>query len=55
MLFAIPMAVSYSLFAEGSNDEHLLRPDTPKSVKLCLLILVPVVVLFLFHRLYRSN
>lgn len=44
MLFAIPMAVSSSLFAEGSHDEHLLQPNTLKSVKLYLLILVPVVV-----------
>ena len=47
MLFAIPRAIAYSLFAEGSNDEHLLRSNTLKSVKLGLLILVPVVaVLF---------
>lgn len=47
MLFAIPMAVSYSLFAEGSHEEGLLRSNTIKSVKLCLLILVPaIVVLF---------
>ena len=43
MLFAIPMAVSYSLFAEGSHNEYLLRSNTLKSVKLCLLILVPVI------------
>ncbi len=41
MLFAIPIAIAYSLFAEGSNDEHLLQSNTLKSVKLCLLILVP--------------
>ncbi|MFC1932384.1 lipopolysaccharide biosynthesis protein [Chloroflexota bacterium] len=44
MLFAIPMAVSSSLFAEGSHDEHLLQPNILKSVKLGLLILIPVVV-----------
>lgn len=48
MLFAIPMAVSYSLFAEGSNEAHLLWPNTLKSVKMCLLILVPVVVVLFF-------
>ena len=47
MLFAIPMAVSYSLFAEGSYDEHLLRSNTLKSVKLCLLLLVPVIAILL--------
>jgi O-antigen/teichoic acid export membrane protein len=41
MLFAIPIAIAYSLFAEGSNDEHLLLSNTLKSLKLCLLILVP--------------
>ena len=47
MLFAIPMAVSYSLFAEGSYEEHLLWSNTLKSVKLHLLILIPVVVILL--------
>jgi len=47
MFFAIPMAVAYSLFAEGSYDEHLLPSNTLKSVKLCLLLLVPVIVILL--------
>ena len=64
MLFAIPMAVSSSLFAEGSHDERLLQPHTLKSVNLCLLILLPVVVilfalsdsiLLLFGRAYSEN
>jgi len=46
-LFTIPMAVSYSLFAEGSHKEGLLRANIIKSVKLCLLILVPVIVILL--------
>ena len=46
-LFTIPMAVSYSLFAEGSHEEGLLRANTIKSVKLCLLILVPAIVILL--------
>ncbi|MEA3253755.1 MAG: glycosyltransferase [Chloroflexota bacterium] len=64
MLFAIPMAVSYSLFAEGSHEEHLLRSNTLKSLKLCLLILVPVAavlfavsdkLLLLFGSSYSEN
>lgn len=47
MLFAIPMAVSYSLFAEGSHQESLLSSNTAKSVGLCLLILVPAIVVLL--------
>lgn len=47
MLFAIPMAVSYSLFAEGSHQESLLGSNTAKSVGLCLLILVPAIVVLL--------
>jgi len=47
MLFAIPGAISYSLFAEGSNEEQSLRSNTLRSVKMHLLILVPaMVVLF---------
>ena len=45
MLFAIPMAVSMSLFAEGSYDERSLRENVKKSVYLCLLILVPALVI----------
>ena len=64
MLFAIPMAISYSLFAEGSHNESLLRSNTLKSVKLCLLILVPVIavlfalsgkLLLLFGNSYYEN
>ena len=47
MLFAIPMAVSYSLFAEGSHEESLLQSNTIKSVGLCLLILIPAIVVLL--------
>jgi len=43
-LFAIPKAVSYSLFAEGSHEEGLLRSNTVKVVGLCLLILIPAIV-----------
>lgn len=48
-LFGIPLAVSYSLFAEGSVDEQSLQPNIGKSLKVCLLILAPaIVLLFLF-------
>lgn len=46
-LFTIPMAISYSLFAEGSHEEGLLWSNTIKSVKLCLLILIPAIVVLL--------
>lgn len=64
MLFAIPIAIAYSLFAEGSNNEHLLRANTLKSVKLYLLILVPAgvalftlsdKVLLLFGSVYSES
>ena len=63
-LFAIPLAVSYSLFAEGSHEESMLRVNTLKSMKFCLLILVPVVaalcalsdkLLLLFGSSYSEN
>ena len=47
MLFAIPVAASYSLFAEGSHEESLLRSNTIKCLGLCLLILVPAIVALL--------
>jgi len=46
-LFTIPLAISYSLFAEGSHEEELLRANTIKSVKLCLLTLVPLIAMLL--------
>ena len=48
MLFAIPMAVSMSLFAEGSYDEQSLRENIKKSIYLCLLILIPALVILFF-------
>ncbi len=64
MVFAIPIAISYSLFAEGSYDEWSLRSNTQKAAKLCLMILVPVVIalfvlsdrlLLLFGSSYSEN
>jgi len=64
MVFAIPIAISYSLFAEGSHDERSLSSNTQKAAKLCLLILVPVVaalftlsdrLLLLFGSSYSEN
>ena len=46
-LFTIPQAISYSLFAEGSHEEGLLRAHTIKSVKLCLLTLLPLIMVLL--------
>ncbi len=48
MLFAIPMAVSMSLFAEGSYDEQSLRDNVMKSVYLCLIILIPAIAILFF-------
>lgn len=45
VLFMIPGAISTSLFAEGSYERGLLRVNTLKSLKLCLLILLPAVLL----------
>lgn len=44
MLFAIPVAISYSLFAEGSHEPGLVRANAIKSMVLCLVILVPIIV-----------
>jgi len=64
MLFAIPMVISYSLFAEGSYKEDLLQSNTIKAIKLHLLILVPAIVVLLvlgdklllfFGRSYAEN
>jgi len=47
LLFAIPLAVSYSLFAEGSHFEDKLGENTMKSFKLTFLLLVPAVILLI--------
>lgn len=47
LLFAIPMAVSQSLFAEGSHFEAPLGLNVRRSYRLIFLLLVPAVILFL--------
>ncbi len=44
MLFMIPMAVSNSLFAEGSHNEKRISGDVAKSLKIVIILLVPAVV-----------
>jgi O-antigen/teichoic acid export membrane protein len=45
LLFQIPIAVSFSLFAEGSIDEEQLERNTQKSLKLTFLVVIPASVL----------
>lgn len=45
VLFTIPSSISLSLFAEGSYERGLLRANTMKSLKLCLIILIPAILL----------
>jgi O-antigen/teichoic acid export membrane protein len=45
VLFQVPMAVSFSLFAEGSVDEQQLEQNTRRSLKLSLLIVIPISLL----------
>jgi O-antigen/teichoic acid export membrane protein len=47
LLFAIPAAVSNSLFAEGSHFDDALWGNVTKSLKFVFVILVPAVVLVL--------
>ena len=47
LLFAIPRAVSQSLFAEGSHFEDKLRENVTRSVKLTYLLLVPAVIVLI--------
>jgi O-antigen/teichoic acid export membrane protein len=44
LLFAIPIAVSQSLFAEGSHFEDKLRENVTKSLKFTFLLLIPAVI-----------
>ena len=64
ILLTIPMATSFSLFAEGSYDEENLARDVRRSLKLVLLILIPAIVivfllgdkiLLLFGEAYSEN
>jgi len=48
LLSAIPLAVSQSLFAEGSHFEEKLGENVGKSLKFTFLLLIPAVILFVF-------
>jgi O-antigen/teichoic acid export membrane protein len=47
LLFAIPQAVSQSLFAEGSHFGDKLRENVIRSLKFTLLLLVPAVIVLI--------
>jgi O-antigen/teichoic acid export membrane protein len=47
VLFVIPWSLSFSLFAEGSNDQNGLRQQVVKSLKLIMLILIPSILLII--------
>jgi len=47
LLFAIPMAVAQSLFAEGAHFEDRLWSNVGRSIKFVFLLLVPAVILVL--------
>lgn len=47
ILFMIPMATSFSLFAEGSHNNEQLGREIRRSLKLILVILIPAVVIVL--------
>jgi O-antigen/teichoic acid export membrane protein len=47
MLFSIPSATSFSLFAEGSYDEKQLFSKTKKSLKLILFLLIPTIIILI--------
>ena len=47
LLFAIPAAVSQSLFVEGSHFEDKLRESVIKSLKFTFLLLVPAVIVLI--------
>jgi len=47
LLFAIPLAVSQSLFAEGSHFEDKLKENVTRSLKFTYLLLVPSVIVLI--------
>jgi len=64
LLFAIPLAVSTSLFAEGVHSEEELAANVRRSFRFILLLLVPAIILLvllgkwlllLFGEGYSSN
>ncbi len=47
MLLFIPTAISLSLWAEGSHNEDRLVANAKRSLALCLLLLIPIILLIL--------
>jgi len=47
MLFAIPLGVSHSLFAEGSHFHDKLKEQVTKSLKFNFLLLIPAAILLI--------
>ena len=48
ILFIIPVAASFSLFAEGSYNQEKLDEDVRRSLKLTLLIIIPAIIIIFF-------
>jgi O-antigen/teichoic acid export membrane protein len=49
LITAIPLAISTSLFVEGSHDESTFIPNAKKSIALSFLLILPIVlIVFLF-------
>ena len=64
ILLTVPIAASFSLFAEGSCDEESLARNVARTLKLVLVILIPAIViifvlgdkiLLLFGEAYSEN
>lgn len=64
ILFVIPVATSFSLFAEGSHNQERLIRDIVRSLKIIIVLLVPVIILVIllgekillvFGRAYSEN
>ncbi len=64
LLFAVPWAVSQSLFAEGSHFEDKLRANTLRAFKFLIVLLIPSIILLvllgkwlllLFGESYSTN
>jgi len=47
VMMMVPSSIFASLFAEGSNDEGSMRSNIRKSLKLMVMILIPIVLLIL--------
>jgi len=52
LLYIVPLAVSQSLFAEGSYGETELKIHLKKAIKIISLILIPVILVIIFFGKY---